>query len=308
MEDTNPYRPPLENSMETRAEARNKRYGFREYHEVEKTDPVPCTFGVREAISEWFELFKARSGEFIKTGLCFGLGTFPFGLLFFLSYITLAVASISEEDPLLYVIVPLFIFLLLLFILSCIWMLPGCLRHSLHLMRGNEPDYPSIFSGGRFMFRTYGLIFVFFPALFVPPVLLGIPVVFIFEACVGSYKFGFFVSGITLFILYQLLAIAYFFCIFGTFVNSLFFMVDRDISMFESIREAWVFGRKNRKRLTLIFFVQILLFYACAIFTCDTGIFWLCPVVFCTMQGMIYLKITGQKHCLSIRNEQNDEW
>lgn len=175
------------------------------------------------------------------------------------------------------------------------------------MIRG-EPEEPGSYFGignARNFLRSIGVMLAWLPCVAVFVCCSVWFIVLIDSSHVGEY------TTIT----YLMIALAVVFglvpasTITGFFGIALFFMIDNDDSWGRGVANAWKFGKNNLVSITLhSLAIPVLIVFLSTVFCFGLFVFaGVFPCLYLNL-GMLYIGITGQKHCKSPIEDEPDEW
>lgn len=292
----NPYRPPSSNEELDR----DPRFV---YVTTEKTPPRETRIG----FGFFFESGKvilARFGPLVSAAVLHSFLSFNLAAAFFISlYVNIEHLIFFDLSEL---AICIGIDILLLF-LYFTWLLPGCIRFSLQLIRGEPDDIHASFNfvSVRKHLGAVGIFVMWF--------VLASSFVAAFY-CSGYWLEGIFLGTETIFYVYiylmvlgvGLLCVLSFFT--GLFGIALCFIIDEDTNTFDGIVKAWKFAWKSKLQIMFNMFlftmttVLLSLSYCFGAFILGAAL----PFI-CLNFGMLYIGVTGQKHCRSPLSKESEE-
>lgn len=296
-DDLNPYKPPGD------IEQKNPITPY-VLNLAEKTPTVKSKIGfgyTKDIIS----VFSARLSWLIGASFIYMLSSFLLPPL-----IGVPVVLVMVILPLEYHIgseLCLLALIVLLVLLYFTWLIPGNIRYMLRLIRGEPGNNLYVLFWGensRCHARVLGLLMIW---LLVSSLALA-PFLLIASAVTSSSRI-LIDSDYTFIILLGLIELAVLSLIAVFFVIALFFAIDDDSGCTESLKKSFTYTQDNLTFITLHTFLfsvlSVLFFYTiCCSFLGFGAMFSLFVFDF----GMIYIGITGQKHCKSPVPKESDEW
>lgn len=263
------------------------------------TDPVPTIISVGRMINSAWYVFTT----FFLHHIVFGLAVWAVsGFLIIVGLVTSGGGEPSQESVIITLAIACVLGLVMVFVgpyLFC-----GMIVYGLYKMRGGKAGYERIFQGGRFFLRGIGLGLILWLLSFVPIALCALPMFLmafsigpdgdpdlsLMFAAFGAYALGAVISAI----LWVRLGFSW------------FFLVDRDMGVFDSLGASWTFTKGNALALFLTGFIYWILL-AVLSQCCYIGTI-IMPSFFLLASSLLYLKITGQPNVMYDPEEMTERW